>query len=191
MTTFQYEIRYLQAGLDLLEDYLLSDDLYGRIGINPSLGEPDYPTLTVGMLLLFRQRARVLAGSSAEQAELSHLESDLEGIRVRLLPRWEKKAAAEFRSRIRLWGNYLEEYRLDPTANHARYSYEVSRRVMLEWLKDETGEVDQTHVDTLQGLDMLLKGMFLTGSFIWDEALMAGFPVEPYWYLYGRLPEKR
>ena len=56
MTSAVYELGYLKAGIEILEDYLLSDDLYWAIGASPPPGEPAFRQLTLGGLLLSEQR---------------------------------------------------------------------------------------------------------------------------------------
>jgi hypothetical protein len=52
MASLEYDLGYLQSALSTLEDYLLSADLYWSIGDNPPKGEPPYPSLTLGNVLL-------------------------------------------------------------------------------------------------------------------------------------------
>lgn len=46
MKSFEYDLRYIRAGLDVLEEYLLSDEVFWPIGVNPPVGDPEYPRLT-------------------------------------------------------------------------------------------------------------------------------------------------
>jgi hypothetical protein len=182
-----YDLGFIQAGVDLLEDYLLSKDIYWPLGKNPPHGKPDYPSFTLGSLLLARARAFARALSGQNQDRLSHLEIQLEAIRGKWRVAWGKKAAQEYRARLNLWRDFLEEYRHDPEANGRRYSYEVGRRVMLELLETEADEILVAEKKLSSSLDQYLKAVLLPGNFIWEQDLIAGFPETSYWYLYGEL----
>ena len=64
-------------------------------------------------------------------------------------------------------------------------------RVILALLAPDLEEKDKSLSEPLAVLDTQLKGIFIGGDFIWDAALQAGFPPDPYWYLYGTLQEEK
>jgi hypothetical protein len=190
MPSPEYDLRYLRAGVDALDEYLLSNEIYWPVGANPPAGEPAYPQLTLGGLLLAKARLEALAGSAAlsneQQVGLANLEERMEAARTRWRVAWESKAAKEFGARLNLWRNFLEEYRENSGNNADRYSYEVSRRVQLHLLGLDA-PLSPAQVELLTGLDRLLEAIFLPDGFVWDPELARGFPKETYWYLYGRL----
>ncbi|HEY5573072.1 MAG TPA: hypothetical protein VIK64_08690, partial [Anaerolineales bacterium] len=57
MPSAEYDLGYLRAAVAALEDYLMSNELYWPIGAASPAGEPDYPRLTLGGLLLAQKRA--------------------------------------------------------------------------------------------------------------------------------------
>lgn len=57
MPSAEYDLGYLKAGISALENYLLSNDLYWPVGASSPSGEPAYPRLTLGGLLLAQKRA--------------------------------------------------------------------------------------------------------------------------------------
>lgn len=188
MPSIEYDLNYLKAGVQALEDYLLSSDLYWPIGIREPRGETPYPRLTLGGILLAQARLHAHKDLSDEQkAMLASLDGQIEATRSKWKVAWGKKAANEFRSRLRLWSNFLDEYRDNPAANVDRYAYEASRRVQLHLLGPQADQVPQAELELLSGLDQLLHASLLRGDFIWDSRLAAGFPNDPYWYLYGNL----
>lgn len=190
MTTLEYDLRYIEAASELLKDYLLSKDIYRPIGIIAPRELPPYPMMTLGNLLLARLRASARALTPGEQTDLRRLEAEIESIRGRWRAAWERKAIDEYRARLRLWGNYLDEYRKDPGLHAGRYSYEINRRVLLEILATEATELPPEQVSLLAGLDKLVRAFFIAGPFIWDEDLAHSFPKETYWYLYGHLRQE-
>lgn len=187
MPSAEYDLRYLQAGLDQLEAYLLASELYWPINASAPAGEPPYPQLTPGGLLLARQRLQATAKSQAEQDELAGLERQLQAMLSKWRTAWGKKAAADFHSRLRLWGDFLDEYRQRPAAQYDRYDYEVSRRVQLNLLRSEAGQLPNAEIEALEGLDKLLRAVFVSGPFAWPTALQPAFPQREYWFLYGGL----
>lgn len=187
MVSLEYDIGYLQAGVHALESYLLSGDLYRPIGTSPPAGELPYPSLTLSGLLLAQARLRSRSISLGDRSKQENLDAQLDEIHTRWRVAWDKKANREFRSRLNLWRDFLEEYRARPENNSNRYSYEVSRRVMLYLLKPEAAGVPQAELNMLEGLDRILKAVLLPGGFVWEPELEPGFPADPFWYLYGKL----
>jgi hypothetical protein len=187
MPSFAYDVRYLEAGLDLLEKYLLSKEIYWPIGVSAPPGEPDLPRLTLGGLLLSLARVRAISSSPAQQEQVYRLETWLNEVLTKWRVAWGQKAAQEFRSRLSLWRDFLEEYRLNQEGNADRYAYEVQRRVMLDLLRGESPEIASSDLELLSALDQLLRAVLISGDFVWDQNLASGFPPDKYWYLYGRL----
>jgi hypothetical protein len=188
MTTSRHELNFIQAAIDQLEEYLLSDQIYWPIRIRASSGHPAYPPLTLGTLSLFLHQARAVLDNSDLQEELTRYQSAIDESHSRWQAHWQKKAAAEFSARLKLWRDFLEEYRKDPEGNYDRYTYEVSRRAMLYWLERDTKELNSSESQLLGSLDRLLKTLLVRSNFIWDDKLKPQFPEEIFWYLYGKLP---
>jgi hypothetical protein len=189
MPTPEYDLRYLKAGIEQLESYLLSSDVYWSIGTRAPAGETPYPQLTIGGLLLARLRAQSSIKTSSQQVELEELSVRLNDLRTRWRVAWEGKACKEFHARLNLWKNFLEEYRANPETQYDRFKYEVTRRVLLHLLSAETDNIPQAQSDLLVSLDLLLHTIFVSSEFIWDVSLAASFPQEQYWYLYGEIPK--
>jgi hypothetical protein len=189
MTSPDHEMRYLQACIEEIEQYLLSTEVYWHIGILASPGERPFPQLTLGSLMLTRMRARALAPTmnATQRAQLAHLEEAISSARARWRTNWGMKAANEFHARLLLWRDFLEEYRTNPEENSNRYAYEVQRRVQLHILSWDATQLPQAEFDLLSGLDLLLHAVFIPGEFIWETNLAVSFPPENFWYLYGHL----
>jgi hypothetical protein len=143
LTTFDYEIGYLQAGVSALENYLLSHELYRPLDANALPGERPYPQLTLGGILLSRARAWAYPKSFSQQAELQNLDEQIEAVKVHWRVAWGKKASQSFQARLKLWRDYLDETIDKPEANADRYAYEVERRVMLHLLSPDTENLPQ------------------------------------------------
>lgn len=182
-----FEIGYLRAGVNVLERYLLSSEIYWTMGGRPYPGEKAYPQLTLGGLYLSMARLRSMRLSLKNQTIFSKLELEFDAIRRSWKVAWGRKATHEFHARLFLWRDFIEEYRAQPRNNADRYAYEVSRRVMLQLLAPDAVQVPPVEMELLEGLDKMLKSIYIPGHFIWDEALIDGFPQSTYWYLYGQL----
>jgi hypothetical protein len=182
----EYDLRYLESGLLDLEGYLLSQELYWPVGVSAPPGGPPYPRLTLGNLLLSQARLQPRRISSTQMIDLERMDKRLDETRTRWLSAWRQKAQREFAVRINLWRDFLEDYRTSPSGNVDRYTYEVNRRVILDFLEPQSGTIPPAESEMLSGLDQMLRAVFLPGDFIWEDELKDGFPAQKYWYLYGR-----
>ena len=169
MPTPKQDRQFIETALPELKTYLLSDILY-----YPLMG--NLPRLTLGGLLLAQQRL-------GEEKLGSLLTQKLASVKESWRAAWAKKATQELDARLRLWRNYLNDYRADPKANLDNYAHEVKWRVMIELL---SAEVDQIPAE-IAVLDDLLRLNFASGEFIWDENLQNQFPQDDFWFLYGKV----
>lgn len=190
MTSVQYDLIYLEAGIDGLEDFLLAKDLYWPVGVNPPAGEPPFPQLSVGGLLLSLERAKGRNLNLDQELILSNLLNRFHAVISDWRVAWSHKAAREFRMRLNMWRNFIEEYRKDPGDNADRYPYEIRLRVMLHLLQAEADELDSAELELLAGLDTVIRAVFVKGEFVWDADVVDSFPQEVYWYLFGELPRE-
>jgi hypothetical protein len=185
MPSLEYDLVYLQAGLLDLQGYLLSNELYWPVGASSPVGEPPYPRVTVGNLLLAKQRLEARQLPKEHKGKFTPLKERLESTINEWRTAWGKKSSREFNARLTLWRDFLEEYRKKPAANVDRFPYEVSRRVLLELLRPYADEIQPEENELLSGLDGLLRSILEGENFVWDEELKSGFPKDTYWFLYG------
>ena len=187
MKSIEYDLRYMQAGLDILEDYLLSEDVFWPLGANPPAGEPEYPQLTLDWMLLRRKRLVDRQVNDEQKDQVDRVVSELDLQRSKWRVAWEKKARQCYQVRLRMWGDFLNKYQENPPDNADRYAYEVRMRVMLELLSPEINHVNKAEAELLAGLDVYLKSVLLVTGFIWEPEIQEAFPREVFWYLYGEL----
>ena len=135
MKTFEYDLGYIQAGVEVMESYLLSDEVFWPVSATPPEGAPDYPRLTLDGLLLAECRLKAYPQDQAQSAQVQGVISDVELIRSKWRVMWEKKAGRCNSVRLRMWRDFLDEYRSSPQENADRYTYEVRVRVMLDSIK--------------------------------------------------------
>ena len=162
MSKLDQDLRYLDAGLRELQDYLLSKVLYWTLSASSSL-----PPLTLGGLLLARQRLSPRADSQAAQ---------IETIRSKWQTAWDAKASHEVRARSDLWMNYLQDYRESLESHVSEYAQQVRNRAMLVLLGEESDPFDE-----------FVKSKFVPGDFIWESECAGNFPRDAFWFLYGKL----
>ena len=186
MANVDFDLDYWRVCIEDLKDYLLSDHLFWPLSARPSGSGISFPQLTIGGMLLTRARAFARAGQ-AEKSGLIPLDQEMGAIRDRWRSAWNRKAGREFTSRLRQWGNYLEDYRGDPENQAGYYAQEVRLRVILQLLQAEGIDLQSGEGDLLQAMDKRLRAKFLSGGFIWKETLSLSFPEENFWYLYGKL----
>jgi len=182
---FDYYLTFLQAGVQQLESYLLADDLFRNLGAVPPSGQP-YPMFTLGELLLFERVTRVLAKSPAQETAYQQAKNALDTQRSRWRTAWERKVSREFHSRLRQWGERVEEIRRDTGENAPYYHTEVRLRTFLELLKPDAAEVDPAYLEHLHSLDLILEALFSPGDFIWHPDLAPAFPKDEFWFLWGK-----
>jgi len=190
MKSFEYDLGYIQAGLEVVESFLLSDEVFWPLSGNPPEGAADYPRLTLGGLLLAHERLAAYPMTYPQKAQFQRVILDMEHVRSKWRVAWETKAGHSFSVRLRMWRDFIEDYQNSPQDNADRYVYEVRRRVMLKLLKSEGGGLQDNEVDLLSGLDGYLKSVLEMDEFIWEARIQTGFPKDVYWYLYGNLPPK-
>lgn len=190
MPSAEYDLRYLQEALESLESYLLANELFWNLPINPPPGEPAYPALTLGGVLLAHARLAALRLDVHEQARFRSLSIRLEAIQTKWRTAWEQKALRSYQSRLTQWANFLEEYRNNPEAHADRYAYEVRLRLMLDLLAQDLAVIPDEQTQLLRSLDSILNHVLDKDGFVWQDSYASGFPAQKYWYLYGGLSEK-
>lgn len=166
---------FLEAGIQQLEPYLLSRDLY-RLSASPTT---DFTQITLGALLL--ARARLKGWGTPGVMEMS---MQMDAARLQWRAAWDAKALREIRARTELWKNYLVEAERLPAESARKYPYEVRLRVILSLLMDE---VPTQSEESLSGLDGKLRAIWKPGKFAWDSALESVFPGSTFWFLYGTI----
>ncbi len=188
MKSLDYDLRYLNLGTEILEQYLISDEVFWPANVSPPKGEPEYPRLTLDGLLLARARLTSRNITPEQEYKVQQVISKLELSRLKWKVAWEEKARKCYQVRTKMWRNFIQEYQDNPQENADRYPYEVRLRVMLELLKPEIMQPSIADMGLLISLDGYLKNSLVYSGFIWDIDIQAGFPEKDYWFLYGKLP---
>jgi hypothetical protein len=181
MTTTIQDMEYLSAGLDELEDYLQSEELYWKLSVHSSL-----PRLTIGSLLLASKKLNIRLHSETDIQKLQELRTLLEVTRFKWPAIWGRKIKREFHARLDLWQNYLQDYFESPDIKSSEYGHQVQWRVILHLLSGEiTTFTQESYV--LSQLDRNMTPFWLQGDFVWEPDLKQAFPEKEFWFLYGKL----
>lgn len=183
-------LRYLEAGAEVLEDYLLSSHLFWDISSTASKGRRKLPNLTMGGLLLAWKLAQAGARTTEQVARFERASAKVEAVHRRWQVAWENKCRQSFLNRLNMWRNFIEEYRDQPEENADRFAYEVRWRAMLHLLQAEGQPIEPAVLNLLEMMDKILRHVLRPGPFVWQEELSGGFPQEEYWFLYGQLPRE-
>ncbi len=188
MPSLNDDLAYLKFATEVLEDYLLSGDIFWPI----SGGHTGHlPRLTLGGILLAETRSKARAKSGPQQTQLRHLQTAMEATRTRWHVAWERKAGQEFEVRLRQWAAFFNDYRQDAANQAAYYAYEVRLRVMLDLLLNQVGQnITPAALEMYHGLDAMLQAVFEPGDFVWETDLQDSFPKDKFYYLYGQLRKK-
>lgn len=161
---------YFEQGVEELERYLLSDELYWPTHSPTS----DLTQLTLGGLLLVRARLRGWNTGGLENPDFQFTR-----IRSEWASAWDGKSRREVHARGELWRQFLSGYSNDPRGTARLYAQNVRQRAILTLLGEPT-----------EAMDGFLKTIFRPGGFFWDEQLQGGFPQSDFWFLYGNLAPK-
>lgn len=167
MSTPAADRAYYENGIEELERYLLSNELYWPCRART----PDLTQLTPGGLLLVRARMR-----GWKVTGLESYDARLDGIRSAWRSAWDGKTRREVHARSELWREFISGYHSDPLGTARLYSQHVRQRAILTLL----GEMSDP-------MDGLLKEIFHPGAFLWDAAMQDGFSKNDFWFLYGSL----
>lgn len=182
MSKIEEDRAFLKSALPELPDFLLSKEIYWPLETHGQISTRSLSRISLGNIRLAAARLDSLRDDPGDALWTAEIDRLFEKWRSN----WAKKAALEYSSRLTLWRDLLEELLADPA--EAVYRYEIRSRVILELLqKDLLAEPRVHEQDFLAGLDARLRGASEEHGFIWEAELQAGFPRDPYWYLYRKL----
>jgi hypothetical protein len=183
------DVALCEAMADELESYLKSNALFWE----PNRRRPggsDLPKLTLGGLLLARQRLETSRQRLTPDQlwALDRAGRELAHHRSQWRTSYQTKLARDLRSRLDAWAWYLDDCQEQGEAASAHYPRQVETRVKIDLLLDEAAEVEvevEKARRRLAALDERLRVDFVPGGFCWPDPLAVGFPVERFWYLWG------
>ena len=162
--------RLILAAANELEQYLASSVILWRVNGSKL-------PLSPGNLLLACVRLKAVnAGSSDAYAAINGLLETKRRV-------WENRINQEIPLRLNQYRGMVDDY-LESVMIDAGYRNNISTRVKLELLLSELTTESAGNLRVLTELDSKLFKLLEDGNFIWESALIAGFPREQYSYLY-------
>jgi hypothetical protein len=186
MPSIEFDLGYLQAGLDSLEAYLISKSLFWPIGAQSPSGDPAYPRLTLGNLLFSQVQLNAKTLLPYQSDRLKILNARISDVHSRWPVAWERKAKREFTSRLRQWQQYLIELHQEPLNFIDFFRNEVRLRFLLDLLASVFEPLEGQTSLLLIELDEFLQKVWVQDDFLWDKTLARDFNKDRYWYLWGR-----
>lgn len=187
MRTLEKDWTFLRAAEQDLEGYLLSPELYlPLVADRGSSLEEGMERLTIGNVLLSRARLLAFPWDEKQRIDLEKLTQRIDQLRDRWCAAWQRKIAQEVPARLTLWRNCVIDA-IEDRERFSGYEYQVRWRVILELLDKELEVPLYESTRILAVLDSNLRTVTTRGTFIWQPELQAGFPEDPYWYLYVRM----
>jgi hypothetical protein len=184
----RYDLGLAAAMADELEDFLISGEIFWPLERRAPAGDPPYPQLSLGGLLLTLDELDAWEGDLApgEAAQLQALRRRVEGLRAKRGAAIARKAGQELRSRVNLWRAYLGDLEEGPRPVEL-YPHEVRQRVMAARLVETAADLPEAASSrrVLGELDAKLRRRFEAGPFVWDRRLAKRYPPGDYWFLYG------
>lgn len=173
MNTSDQDKAFFEEGLEQLETYILSKELYWPSSVHTT----DFSQMSLGAMLLVRERLRGWKISG-----IQGLVMKMAGVHLKWRAAWDAKAEREIHARLELWKNYLDEAGKAPAEFHRQFPYQVRLRTILALLLEE---VHASPPQPLVMLDNVLQRGWQNGTFIWAPEIAWIFPKNTFWYLYG------
>jgi hypothetical protein len=178
------DLDYLKKTIVGLKSYLHSNKLFWpNLGNTPD-GKRKHSALTIGGILLAKKKIEAQLTSDRSLHEYFAHREILESIISEWRTAWTRKADLESQSRLRQWGNFIDELVANREKHAPYYIHEVRIRVILNLLSTivtlqpgSQRELDQS--------DRKLMEIFKQGDFIWDKGLRDTFQQEDFWFLWG------
>lgn len=177
------DLSELAAMASEMDDYIMSDVLFWKMG--------SQPMLTLGGYLMRQHRILALA-DALDPAQLQLLNTAVSQFTNALherIVRFETKAHREIEARMRQWNEFLIELEKEPKVDIGVYRNAVEARMMLAVLIDKLQsppyKLESRVLTQLDLLDRQLRRLWQPGEFIFDKTWQKAYPEEAYWYLYG------
>ena len=182
------DLTFARVTGEQIDEYVHTEVLYYPIGAMDGM---QMPQLTIGMWLetLWRLKALATLLKADEQAIVDEAQAKVQRIRSRVPDLYKEKARREFKSRLDVWGWYLDDVLArEPAAvppEGQAYATQVHVRFKLELLKEDVTQM-QDQMMRLTASDRRLHVRFANGPFVWEPELAPQASAESYWWLYGR-----
>lgn len=179
------DLAYISAAVGDLQEYLLSSHLFWPItGKKGVLLTGDTDQLTPGNVLLALFRLKAAALSQEEYQAFTKNQTLLNETIQKWRSNWKRKSEYEFKKRLDLWSDYLQNLFSEPQSHRGDYPFHVRNRFILDLLIDEIGEPEPAVRQLITSQDAHFYRATQKGPFVWEQAIQKAFPEETFPYLY-------
>ncbi len=183
-----YDLDLVEAMVEELEDFLLSGEVFWPLQRRAGAGEPPFPQLSLGGLLVTLDELEAIEPDLSPElaARLQQVRGHVDALRAKWASAIQRKAARELHNRTNLWRAYLSDLDDGPRAAEL-YPQEVRQRVMAARLEAAAGDSAEAASSrrALGEADSRLRRRFNPGPFVWDRRLARVYPASKFWFLYG------
>jgi len=175
----------LIAMIEELANYMNSGALYWP------MFKADYPSMTLGGLLMRKRRLQILADllSEAEQVKLTHIITQFKEMTYDKTALLEEKGTKELHTRTTQWKEHLQEYWDSEVIAQHYYATDVEVRTIITdlifMLDTDPYQLDAKLVSQVDSLDDELMSNWQDGEFIWPTEWIPAYGKGDYWWLYG------
>lgn len=174
-----------------LQDYILSDQLYGFASGNIFSG---MPSLTVGALLLRLRRLHILrdAMPDSQSKKLDKAVDLYQYVRTEWAYHYEQKLTREAHSRLDAMKGFFYDCDRSMRLCIGIYKPELMRRTIVQelWREIQALSVrDDDLQDKMYSTDEQLRQYVETADFQWSEQLVPAYPEDEFWWLYHSPPD--
>lgn len=182
------DLKIFTAMVEHLTPYIYEDNLFGQISNR-------LPKLTLGGLLMRRYRLQSLEDKlSSGQRQRFHSNNEaFARLRYEWLTHFHEKLLKEFESRVNAIQWYLDDCAKDRKSCDPNWPNEAEKRTIVHHVVEAAKE-DNIMTEALNGkltaIDARLRGLAVGKKFLWDDDLRSIYPVETFWWLYGRPGER-
>jgi hypothetical protein len=182
------DLTFAKVTGEQIDEYVHTEVLYYPIG---AMNGMQMPQLTLGMWqeTVWRLKALGTQLNASERVIVDEAQAKVQRVRSRVPELYIAKARREFKSRLDVWGWYLDDVLArEPAAippEGQAYATQVHVRLKLELLKEDVAQT-QDQIARLAADDRRLHMHFASGPFVWEPELASQAPADLYWWLYGR-----
>ena len=184
-----YELTVVNAMVDELEQYLKSDLLYWQLSPAARIS-PAPPMLTIGGYMFRAHRLREAAAilSTSKVEEIHQVEGRFTTITTEWKAATERRLDREANARLNSWQWFVDDCQQRRRSSVTYYATEAELRTIIELLLDDfpASERMDAHRKRLAGLDRQFRQWFKLGDFVWQSSLQPIYPIDRFWWLYGR-----
>ena len=177
------DLEILTAMAAGMSQYLLSKTMFQMLQRN-------MPQLTLGGYLMRQHRLLALQDIALAEVEQNKLAQAIDLFEQALVGKgayFEQKCQRELDSRLRQWGEYLNEVERDQSGNADFYPARVEIRAMITTLCNALPVPTSNSMTRLVALDDRLGQIWRAGQFVWPSTWQPVYPSDTFWWLYGSI----